>query len=281
MSIAARIVADSISPEGHRLTTFVLTYPRFVHAEFMTHRVFSRNAASSRAIPSKKIRASVRKDMAVPIHWGANQAGMQAQAELTGWRLKAVKLLWAAAAYPMLFASWLLEKLGLHKQIANRILEPWFNITVVVSGTEWANFYHLRNHHMAQPEIHALAEAMLNEHNNSIPRLLGRGEWHLPFVEDSELAVLGLKDAQKVSIARCARVSYMNHDGRRSSLEEDRTLYNRLLGSTPKHASPSEHQATPAPSLLVANTGNLVGWVQYRKTLPDENLAYYDKLIVQ
>lgn len=280
MGIAARIVADSISTSGKRLTTFVLTYPRFVHAEFMTHRVFSRNAASSRAIPSKKIRAAVRKDMATPIHWGANQAGMQAQAELTGWRLKAAQVLWATAAYPMLFLSWMLEKIGLHKQIANRILEPWFNITVVVSGTEWANFYSLRNHHMAQPEIRVLAEAMLNEHNNSIPRLLGSDEWHLPFVEDSELSTLGLEEAQIVSVARCARVSYMNHDGRRSTLEEDRTLYNRLVGSSPKHASPTEHQARPLGDPM-AVAGNFVGWIQYRKMLADENITSYDKLIVQ
>ena len=168
MSISARVVADSISPSGKRITTFVLTYPRFIHAEFMTHRVFSRNAASSRAIPARKIRASVRREPALPVYWGANQAGMQAEAELKGLKLFFVKLLWLKAMYLMLLFNWLFEKLGLHKQIANRALEPWFNITVVCTSTEWSNFYHLRNHPKAQPEIKALAEAMLEADRKSV-----------------------------------------------------------------------------------------------------------------
>ena len=280
MSIAARVVADSISPMGKRITTFVLTYPRFVHAEFMTHRVFSRNAASSRAIPARKIRASVRQDPATPVYWGANQAGMQAEAELKGLKLFLVKLIWLKAMYLMLFANWLLEKLGLHKQIANRILEPWFNITVVCTATEWANFYHLRNHSKAQPEIKELAVAMLEAQNQSIPRLLQHGQWHLPFIEESDLEEMGLKTALQVSVARCARVSYLNHDGRRSSLEEDQKLFSRLVGEDPKHASPAEHQATPADSVH-ASCGNFIGWTQHRKLFPNENLVEYKGLILQ
>lgn len=280
MSIAARVVADSISPQGKRITTFVLNYPRFIHAEFMTHRVFSRNAASSRAIPAKKIRRSVRMDPALPVWWGANQAGMQAETELKGLNLFLVKLVWLKAMYLMLFVNWVLEKLGLHKQIANRVLEPWFNITVVCTSTEWANFYHLRNHYKAQPEIKALAEAMLEAQNWSIPRMLQAGQWHLPFVEDSELEELGAKTALKVSVARCARVSYLNHDGRRSSLEEDLKLFERLVGEDPKHASPAEHQATPADSSREP-CGNFFGWIQYRKMFPNENLVEYKDLIIQ
>lgn len=280
MSIAARVVADSISPQGKRITTLVLTYPRFVHAEFMTHRVFSRNAASSRAIPAKKIRKAVRMDPALPVYWGANQAGMQAEAELKGWRLFLAKLLWTKAAYLMLAVNWMFEKLGLHKQIANRILEPWFNITVVCTSTEWANFYHLRNHVKAQPEIRELAVAMLEAQNQSIPRMLQAGCWHLPFVEDSELAELGIKAALQVSVARCARVSYLNHDGRRSSVEEDGGLFNRLLVEQPIHASPAEHQATPADHPL-APCGNFFGWIQHRKMFPNENLVEYKGLTLQ
>ena len=137
MGIAARVICDSISPAGKRITTFVLTYPRFVHAEFMTHRVFSRNAASSRAIPAKKIRLSVTTDPAIPIYWGKNQPGMSADEELAGWRLRLVKfLLFTVAMRFMLAINWCVEKLGLHKQIANRYLEPWFNITVVCTSTE-------------------------------------------------------------------------------------------------------------------------------------------------
>jgi len=280
MSISARVVADSLSPLGKRITTFVLTYPRFVHAEFMTHRVFSRNAASSRAIPARKIRASVRMDPAMPVFWGANQAGMQADVELKGLKLFLVKLLWMKAMYLMLFVNWLLEKLGLHKQIANRITEPWFNITVVCTSTEWANFYSLRNHAKAQPEIKALAEVMLEAQNQSIPRMLQYGEWHLPFIEESDLEDLGLALAKKVSVARCARVSYLNHDGRRSSVEEDEKLFQRLVGEEPKHASPAEHQATPGDDPN-RQLGNFFGWIQYRKMIPNENLVEYKGLVIQ
>jgi hypothetical protein len=280
MSISARVVADSMSPDGRRLTTFVLTYPRFIHAEFMTHRVFSRNAASSRAIPAKKIRASVRLDPAWPIYWGKNQPGMSAEAELDGWRLRLVKfLLFTVAMRFMLAINWLCEKLGLHKQIANRYLEPWFNITVVVSATNWSNFYHLRNHAKAQPEIRRLAEVMLEAQNQSIPTMLQFGQWHLPFIEAGELAEWGYEKALHVSVARCARVSYMNHEGKRSTYEEDLALYKRLLAEEPKHASPAEHQGTPIHPMEVS--GNFVGWGQYRKLIENEFLSYYPGLTIQ
>lgn len=279
MSISARVIADSMSPDGRRLTTFVLSYPRFVHAEFMTHRAFSRNAASSRAIPSKKIRRAVREDMAVPVYWGANQKGMQAEHELAGWRLKAAKGLWVAGGYLMMGLSWALEKCGLHKQIANRVMEPWFNITVVCTATDWANFYHLRNHAKAQPEIRELARAMLEAHNRSIPRMLKYGEWHLPFVEDHEVALFGIEKAKLMSVARCARISYMNHDGVRSSLAEDEALFKRLLSEIPMHSSPAEHQATPIGPL--ERSGNFIGWGQNRKLFENENLTFYPPLLVQ
>lgn len=278
MSISARVICDSMSPEGRRLTTFVLSYPRFVHAEFMTHRAFSRNAASSRAIPSKKIRRAVIDDMAMPIYWGANQKGMQAESELEGWRLAAAQKLWVAVGYLMLGLSWLLEKLGLHKQIANRVMEPWFNITVVCTATDFANFYHLRNHAKAQPEIHELARVMLEAQNQSIPRMLRYGEWHLPFVEDHEVATLGIEKAKQVSVARCARVSYLNHDGMRSDYANDLTLYNRLVGEIPMHSSPAEHQATPINAS--GRSGNFQGWGQNRKLLANENLTSYPGLLL-
>lgn len=278
MSISARVICDSMSPDGRRLTTFVLTYPRFVHAEFMTHRVFSRNAASSRAIPSKKIRQAVIEDMAMPVFWGANQKGMQAEAELAGWRLAAVKKLWVLGGYLSLGLSWCLEKLGLHKQIANRVSEPWFNITVVCTATDFANFYHLRNHAKAQPEIQALARAMLEAQNLSIPRMLKFGEWHLPFVEASELRTLGIQKACQVSVARCARVSYMNHEGVRSDFLEDIVLFNRLTAEIPMHSSPAEHQATPIGA--DEQSGNFLGWGQHRKLLANENLTSYPGLLL-
>lgn len=275
--ITAKVVADSFSPVGKRITTFELHYPRFVHAEFMTHRAFSRNAASSRAIPAKKIRASVRKDMAMPIWWGANQKGMQASSELSPRRIRAAKALWVATGYLMLGINWLFEKLGLHKQIANRILEPWFNITVVVTATEWANFYALRNHAAAQPEIRELARVMLEAHNASIPKLVTFGDSHLPYVDQQDLVDLTLGEALKVSTARCARVSYMNQDGKRSTVDEDLKMFDRLVAETPKHASPSEHQAFPLEDPK-ERSGNLIGWGQHRKLIPNENISEYEGL---
>lgn len=284
MSISARVVADSVALNGKRITTFVLTYPRFVHAEFMTHRVFSRNAASSRAIPARKIRQGLREDPAMPVYWGANKAGMQAEEELTGRNLLLVKFLWKVGMYSMLALNWLMEKAGLHKQIANRILEPWFCITTVVTSTEWDNFYALRNHPQAQPEIRALAQAMLKAHNESFPKELGIDEWHLPFVHDWEgMLFTGTpweiqEKLLKISVARCARVSYNNHEGKRSTFEEDEKLFQRLVGQVPKHASPLEHQATPL-MFASARSGNFFGWRQYRGSIQDESIKAYPELL--
>ena len=121
----AKIICDSISPVGARITTFELVYPRFIHGEFMTHRVFSRNAASSRAIPVKTFLEQVLFNRADPLHWGANQAGMQASTELTGVKRFLAKKLWAASAVSAVCTAYLMAKVGLHKQVANRILEPF------------------------------------------------------------------------------------------------------------------------------------------------------------
>ena len=275
--IEAKIVADSVSAAGKRITTFVLTYPRFILAELNTHRAFSRNSASSRAIPARKIRASVRDNPGLPVFWGSNRPGMQAGEELRGIRKWMAVVVWSLSMYLMLFMNWVLEKVGLHKQISNRILEPFFTMTTVVTATEWDNFYALRNHPDAQPEIRDLAVAMLTAHNASRPQKVFVGEWHLPFVSLVEEFNLGTENAIKVSVARCARVSYMNHENKRSSLEEDLKMYERLIGRTLKHSSPAEHQATPAGHPRF-QSGNLVGWTQYRKTLENETVSNYKGL---
>lgn len=291
MTISARVIADSTYAGGVRLTTMVLRYPRFVHAEFMTHRVFSRNAASSRAIPTKKFRQNVRKDPACPVFWGKNQSGMQADAPLTGFKLTLAKLVWFKAMYIALFLNWVFEKVGLHKQIANRILEPWMHIEVVVTATDWDNFYALRNHPMAQPEIQELARKMLEAHNASTPRVLSPGQWHLPFMnQDESLDGLTNKDftyLAQLSAARCARVSYLNHDGTHSTREEDLKLFSRLMGGDVKHASPTEHQArVPIDRDFNRRPGvdgfvypsNLRGWTQHRKLIEGETIHVYEKL---
>lgn len=282
MSIEAKVIADSISEQGIRLTTLQLKYHRFFHSEFMTHRVFSRNASSSRAIPVKKVLAQVWSDPAMPIVWGSNKAGMQAGAELTGWRKKLAMGLWKAAGRVACGFAWSLMKVGLHKQHANRILEPWQWIHVVVSSTEWKNFMELRAHPDAQPEIQELAISIDEAMSNSKPRLLYAGEWHLPYVSSFDHCLTDIIGLKKMSAARCCRVSYLKHDGERSTKEEDFELCDKLAAARPIHASPFEHQATPdtwVPNPFVEGSniwshpehhGNFTGWIQNRKLIEEQ-----------
>lgn len=306
MSISAQIIADSVSPAGIRLTTFQLRYPRFIHAELMTHRVFSRNASSSRAIPVKKMIEELKNDPAMPVFWGSNKPGMQAGAEVDD--VDNCRRLWLAARDQMItVAESFIEGFGLHKQIANRILEPWAHINVIVTATEWMNFYVLRRDSHAQPEIKALADLMWDLQVANKPTELQPGEWHLPYINDDDREDIefyhmplerelgdALDLAIKVSVARCARVSYLTFEGKASTIEEDLKLYDRLLGSQPLHASPAEHQATPDDHnetekamaraggwkpdawLHPHEHGNLRGWRQYRKMLPDEYVGDVD-----
>lgn len=289
MTITATIVADSVSPQGHRLTTFQLRYPRFIHAEVMTHRVFSRNASSSRAIPVAKMIEDLRRDPAMPTFWGSNKPGMQAGEELTGTDFEDVRIQWLLGMNDAIFRAEILIKLGLHKQIANRVLEPWAHINVVVTATSFENFYALRRHPDAQPEIKVLADAMWQAQQESLPQLLHPGEWHLPFIteDDRREAYNGPSQSyswetlKRISVARCARVSYLTHDGRQTTWDEDTALFDRLVGTMPLHASPAEHQATPdiIEREFVGGGyewshdyehGNFTGWRQFRKMLPGE-----------
>jgi thymidylate synthase ThyX len=263
--IKTKIILDSISEAGNRLTTFELTYPRFIHAEFMTHRSFSRNAASSRAIPIEKMIQKVEGNPAQIVWWGKNQSGMQAKEELEGEALLTVQELWHdAQGQAIKYASHLAEY-GLHKQISNRLLEPFMNITVICTGTDWNNFFALRCHPDAQPEIQRLAFCMLRDYYNSTPQIVSFGEWHTPYLTDEEKS-LDVETRIKVSVAKCARVSYLTHDGTRS-YEKDLELYERLYSSG--HMSPMEHVATPSPGGL-GYSGNFKGWTQYRKRLANE-----------
>lgn len=244
--ISAVIVADSIS-QGKRITTFELNYPRFIHSELMTHRVFSRNAMSSRAVPIGKMIEQVIQDPAMPIHWGENQSGMQAKKELEGENLSWAKVYWVGAAEAVAeHAEWL-NNIGLHKQVVNRILEPFQTMKTVLTSTEFENFYWLRNHEDAQPEIKKLAEEMLKAQEQSKPIPLLPGEWHLPYYGEHG-ALFGsfsdeeLENAKAISASCCAQVSYRKLD---DSLEKALNVYKRLVESEPVHASPFEHQATP------------------------------------
>lgn len=284
MAYVAKLVADSISEAGDRLTTMEVTFPRLVLAEFNTHRMFSRNSASSRAIPVAKQLKRIMEDPFIPVHFGANQPGMQADAELTGKARIAAEREWLTARDSAVIHVEQLIRRGLHKQVANRLLEPFMWHTVIVTATEWSNFFALRAHKDAQPEIRVIAEMMKDLYDISDPRLLKRSEWHLPLIQPEEYdgTFEFSKEARKISAARCARVSYLTHDGRRD-LEADLRLYERLVGGG--HMSPLEHVAAPAfwandrpmwdeeADSQYSSTfiGNFRGWMQFRKFIPNEH----------
>jgi thymidylate synthase ThyX len=268
MATTAKIICDSVAPSGVRLTTFVLKYPRYIHSEVMTHRMFSRNASSSRAIPVTKFMQRMQEDPVIPVEFSKNQPGMQASENIQN--QEEAKRIWLEARDAILRYSEQLNKLGVHKQHVNRLGEPFHWIEVVCTATDFNNFFALRYHPAAQPEICELAKKMWEAYSTSTPKQLKEGEWHLPFIaEEGDLEVL-----LKRSVARCARVSYLNHDGTSSTVEQDLQLYERLVGSAPIHASPAEHQAKAIADSNI-RSGNFRGWIQYRKTLPNENIQSF------
>lgn len=276
---SAKIIADSVGYYGgamSRLTTIQLRYPRLVHSELMTHRVFSRNASSSRAIPVAKMIEQVRTDPAAPYVWTTNKPGMQGDVVTDPELIAKYDQMWIEAANQAADNAEVLMGEGLHKQVVNRILEPFQWISVIVTATEWANWFELRNHKDADPTIKRLAEVMLAAMEESEPKHLIAGEWHLPYVSKEEKSALPIATLVKISAARCARVSYLTHDGAFPDVDKDIALYERLVGSRPLHASPIEHQAR------VINLNNdEIGlncnfsplWVQHRKLLETERVV--------
>ena len=301
MTISAKVIAHSRAPNAPDLITLQLRYPRFIHAEAKTHRVIriddaeyefvreislmddenlSRNASSSRAIPIERMIQDVIDDPAMPVAWGSNKPGMQAGDEirnlvecypLEGGEVhfdeRGPEEAWLLARDYAVSAAKGFAKAGYHKQIVNRLLEPFGHISVVCTATEWDNFFALRCHPDADPTMRALAEAMRDAIAGSTPEELGPGAWHLPYVDLDENWVVD-HDAQTlamISAARCARVSYLNHDGSNPDIEKDLALAKRLLES--RHMSPSEHQARVSGDDGTALWGNLVGWDQFRKMI--------------
>lgn len=266
--MSAKIIADSISPEGHRLTTMEVTMHRFVLAEFNTHRVFSRNSASSRAIPVTKQLEKLRNASAAPVEWPSEKPGMQGGVPLTDQALSEAMDLWDTVEQIVLglvegyVDSHPEPDTRLHKSLLNRLMEPFMWHTVIVTSTEWENFFHQRCSPLAQPEIRVVAEDMRQVWGNSMPEKLGRFDWHTPYILGEEASVLTTTQRLKVSVARCARVSYLTHDGVRD-ISEDLALFERLTTADPAHYSPLEHVARPAaPGEQVL--GNFEGWMQLR-----------------
>lgn len=300
MTYSCRILADSLSPHGVRLTTFEVTFPRFILAEFNTHGMLAKNSASSRAIPIEKMLERVNTNPFVPVSWGKNQKGMQAEEELDHKTGLAARSWWTYARGSAVSTVQRLVALGVHKQLANRLLEPWLWNTAIVSATEWENFFNLRTHKDAQPEFRVIAQMMKEAYDMHLPILLPEGAWHLPLVDwdDHVIGDIPEADLPWVSAGRCARVSYLTHEGKRDP-QADIALAKRLQASG--HMSPFEHVATPFDAgrvkameriekeilscwgfgLLdqeevrrmiesVRFDGKFRGWTQLRKTLPNE-----------
>lgn len=275
--IEAKIIADSINPAESRLTSFVCTYPRFIHSEVMTHRVFSRNAASSRAIPVEKMIARILKEPAMPVHWGKNQRGMQAGEELSPTDQGLAKHVWREAMRAAVLSAEHLLSLGVHKQIANRLLEPFAHMTSLITATEWGNFFNLRCHKDAQPEFQSLAYAMLEAYRVNKPVNKDWGEWHIPFGDQYIDEGLAIHERLKICTARAARVSYMSFEGDIDH-NKDYGLYETLKSSG--HMSPFEHAAKATQEgHFIGNPrwrSNFRGWLQYRKLIPNENREIFN-----
>lgn len=294
MTITAKIISDSISPRDIRITTLQLRYPFFFHQDFMTHRVFSRNASSSRAIPIERLIQDVMDYPAMPIHWGKNQPGMQAREECNNpirpqWGEDDSDVMgreeaWLVARNFAVDMAKSFSEAGYHKQIANIFLFPFMHINVLVTSTEWDNFFELRDHPDARPEIEELAKQIKNAMGDSKPNYLVPGRWHLPYIAVADYIGAQIDEDDynwlhlvQLSVARCARVSYLTQEGKQPLPEQDLKLYDRLVAARPLHASPAEHQATPD---VMGETGfgetgwrnpqlhaNFKGWIQYRKMI--------------
>lgn len=288
MGYYARILLDSITEQSDRLTTMEVCFPRIVLAEFNTHRMFSRNSASSRAIPVAKMIERVERNPYVPEYWGKNQSGMQADETISDTTAAQAERAWRDSLANQLATAKALADLDVHKQLSNRLLEPFMWHTVIVTATEWSNFFALRANKDAQPEIQRIARLMQDAYRKSMPQTVQAGEWHLPLLQPDEqsLAKEDTMQACKISAARCARVSYLTHDNKRD-IAKDIKLYDRLVDAG--HMSPLEHVATPLVDSLTdlaectgvcyeqemqlssAFCGNFRGWKQLRKHIPYED----------
>jgi len=292
MTITAKIIADSINPRGTRITTFELEYPRIVHGELMTHRVFSRNAASSRAIPVSAMIKSIEDNPAMPSHWGKNQAGMKAKEELDDLTKEATKGVWLSACKDAVAHARVMNDMGVHKQVVNRLTEAYQHMKIVLTGTEFNNWFWLRDHADADPTIAELAHKIHELYKDNKPKELSYGQWHLPYVEceynngkqyySIEGESISLEDAKMISASASAQVSYRKTD---MSLEKARMIYKLLIESEPCHASPVEHAALcfsdqhdgwPDGVTHMDRKGNLWSgnfrdWIQMRQLIPNNS----------
>ena len=313
-NITAKVVADSISEQGIRLTTFEIEYPRIVMSEFNTHRAVSKNSSSSRAIPVSKMLEHTKNINLKPAYFGSKKLGMQAGKELDGDGLRSAKYFWEAAMIDAVNWASELDGLGVAKEVTNRLVEPFQLVKVVCTATDWDNFFNLRLHPDADPNICMLAYKMYQSMQESEPTVLKEGDWHLPYVNFgskfgyiADQTILTLEEAIKISAASCASVSYRTEG---MTLEKADKIFDMLIKAEVIHASPFEHLATPIVEKFdyfykddldtgyevnlplhpdswedgithvnkqgVLCSGNLRGWVQYRHLLPNNTNWKFD-----
>lgn len=330
----AKVVADSVGPNKVRISSVEMTYPRFIHAEIMTHRDRARNAASSRAIPWKRFRPynskideslvsynqlcdanslgiitekcmywQIMVDPVIPIVWGGEQKGMQAGQPLNDSDSKLAEASWLRARDAAVKEAEYLSTLGVHKSLCNRLTEPFMWITVLMTATEWQNFFRLRCHPDAEIHFQKIAGMVRDCINASEPVPLQAGQWHTPYFTaldgdslrkaliDGQLATghpddfmmfrrdrngeadqIFWKYAKRVSAGRAARISFLTQDGKRD-FDEDVRLFQRLIERTDDvlHASPLEHvnEATSRKDLI---SGCMRGWKTFRSEFQNENV---------
>lgn len=266
--------------------TFEIVFPRIILAEFNTHRKFSKNTASSRAIPIKKMINYVKTNTFIPEYWGANQSGMVAEQQISESKASWAKIVWNTSCWTMCKAAETLSFLGVHKQITNRLLEPFMYVRMVFTTSDLGNFINLRCDEAAQPEIRELANCIIQATcDNKNFQKLKPGEWHIPYIAEDE-DDLPLTDKLTLSVARCASTSYKTVEGNSIDLERANKILDKLVGS-PMHASPFEHQLL-ADELIDIDVrehgkrkfetrqvwkkpslhGNTVGWIQNRHRYP-------------
>ena len=309
--VFAEIVAHSVAENsGKEIVTVKVKYGLIVHSEFLRHRQLSRGVKSNRAIPCATIRKEVLSNPYIPLVFGKNKRGMQSSEPMC---FEGVgRALFKAARYPAVFFHYVLDKMGLHKQVCNRLLNPWQWVEETITATEWQNLYALRIHDAAQADVREVVECIKEVIDKNrefgVVQKLKPGEWHVPYVStrrykkdgeleyfDNDWTKLSVEDALVCSAARCARSSYNKHDGTSTTLSTDAPLFETLLKDSPKHASPVEHQATPMQVPYNEHwhtdgsvgwiegvthvdkmgnywSGNFCGWVQYRQLIPNESV---------
>ena len=282
MGYFVRVERYSISPRGHKLASFVITYPRVCLAEVYTHRLVydtghapgmwngeegvyltertaerdqSKNSASSRAISLEKFVSKIQDDPYVPT-WSMQQKGMQGEQLTDEQKISHANQWCLRMRDQMITGARALHELGVHKQDCNRYLEPWQWVTQIVTSSRWDNYFALRCHHMAFPPFRKIARMMYLALRKETPTQLDYGQWHLPFVPLEEQMTVkywpGVVQHDpdefpieiKRSAARCAWISYENAD-KIATDEAILSTYKRLFSEIPVHASPVEHQASP------------------------------------